>query len=155
MGVPCADDGGSGVGGKAAREAKIQLGCAIPHAFYSGGKAVDDIVGVGVGVGIIFFHALDDSVCGVWGTDGMAASAHEVCTCCVLRVVDGVADLTGNMAEVAGITRFVEVGFAAALEEPQEEQGKEGADYDAWYETCGKGTTGERITCWDGGRGAV
>lgn len=84
-----------------AREAKIQFGGAVPHAFYPGGKAVNGRVGV------CFLHALDDPVGGVGARmRGVAAPAHEVGPRGVLGVVDWVADLTCYMAEVAGVALF-------------------------------------------------
>ena len=75
---------------------------------------MDNVVRV-VGVGVVFLHALYDPVCGIGRADGVATPAHEICTCCVLRIVDRIAYLAGDVTKVARVAWFVEVGFAASL----------------------------------------
>jgi hypothetical protein len=56
------------------------------------------------------------------GLDGSGAAAHEVGARGVLGVVDGVADLAGNVAKVAAVSLFG-LGLAPFLDDPKEAEG--------------------------------
>lgn len=79
----------------------------------------------------------------------MAAPTHEVCPCSVLRVVDGVANLTSYMAKVARVA-LLRLGFASFLDDPDQGQGAEGADDYAREETGCKGLSVEALLCLNG-----
>lgn len=85
-----------------------------------------------------FLHALQNSVGRVWTwLYGRGATAHEICTRGKRWVVDGIANLTRDVAEVARVSWFG-LRFTALANEPDEGQGTEGADYNTGEETCGE-----------------
>lgn len=72
----------------------------------------------------------------------MRTSTDEICSSGVLRVVDGIADLAGDVTKVARVSLFG-LGFPASFDDPDETYGSESANDYAWEETGGEGAAVE------------